>query len=71
MVDSTLATLYENGNNIGYSEGFNACKEDLMDIIRTLAFQVAQYQNPKAYDYSDEILNNIMIDAGLDKSYLE
>lgn len=71
MVDSAETQLYEDGRDIRYNEGFEVCKEDLMDVIRTLAFQVAQYQNPNAYDYSDEVLNSIMLDAGLDKSYLE
>lgn len=54
-----------------YSIGFETCKKDLMEVIEDLAYQVAQYQNPRVYEYSEETLKDIMLSAGLDKSYLK
>ena len=71
MIDSAETTAYEDGKDIGYEEGFKECKENLIEVIESLAYQVAQYQNPGRYEYSDETLKSIMIDAGLDERYLD
>lgn len=71
MIDCSETTAYEDGKDIGYNEGFETCKEDLMEVIESLAYQIAQYQNPRAYDYSDETLRSIMLEAGLSRTYLE
>ena len=71
MIDCSETTAYEDGKDIGYNEGFETCKEDLMEVIKSLAYQIAQCQNPRAYDYSDETLGSIMLEAGLSRTYLE
>lgn len=30
---------------MGYIEGFETCKEDLMEVIKNLANQIAKYRN--------------------------
>lgn len=47
------------------------CKSELMEVIRSLAYEVAVHKYPHQYEYSDEQLKDIMIYAGLDKKYLE
>lgn len=46
-------------------------KSDLMEVIHSLAWRIAQYQNPNAYDFDNKTLENIMVDAGLNREYLE
>lgn len=42
-----------------------------MEVIHSLAWRIAQYQYPNAYDFDDKTLENIMVDAGLNREYLE
>ena len=56
---------------IGYIKGFDDCKSELMEVIESLAYQVALYKYPSQDAYSDEQLNSIMLEAGLDEDYLE
>ena len=71
MIDSNETIMYENGRDLGYEEGFDDCKESLMDVIETLAYDIARYKYPGQYDYSDEQIENIMLAAGLNRKYLE
>ena len=71
MYSSNETMSYINGKDIGYVEGFDDCKTELMEVIHSLALRIAQYQYPKAYDFDEKTLENIMIDAGLRKEYLE
>lgn len=41
----------------------------LLDVIHSLAYQVAQYQYPNQFDYSDDQLRMITVCAGLDEKY--
>lgn len=45
MIDSRETTAYEDGRDMGYIEGFETCKEDLMELIKNLANQIAKYRN--------------------------
>lgn len=69
MIDSRETTVYEDGRDMGYIEGFETCKEDLMEVIKNLANQIAKYRN-YSENYSNEALESIMLEAGLDRSYL-
>lgn len=40
-------------------------------IIHKIAWRIAQYQNPNAYDFDEKTLENIMVDAGLNREYLD
>lgn len=42
-----------------------------MEVVHSPVWRIAQYQNPNAYDFDEETLKNIMVDAGLDRKYLE
>lgn len=69
MIDSRETTAYEDGRDMGYIEGFETCKEDLMEVIKNLANQIAKYRNYQE-NYSKEALESIMLEAGLDRSCL-
>nr|DAH72820.1 MAG TPA: hypothetical protein [Bacteriophage sp.] len=69
MIDSRETTAYEDGRDMGYIEGFETCKEHLMEVIKNLANQIAKYRN-YSENYSKETLESIMLEAGLDRSYL-
>lgn len=69
MIDSRETTAYEDGGDMGYIEGFETCKEDLMEVIKNLANQIAKYRN-YSENYSKEALESIMLEAGLDRSCL-
>lgn len=69
MIDSRETTAYKDGRDMGYIEGFETCKEDLMEVIKNLANQIAKYRN-YSENYSKEALESIMLEAGLDRSCL-
>lgn len=71
MIDSNETMSYMNGKDIGYVEGFDDCKTELMEVIHSLAWRIAQYQYPNVYDFDEKTLENIMVDAGLSREYLE
>ncbi len=71
MIDTQETTMYEEGYDLGYEQGFNDCKEDLIEVIESLANDVASYMYPGYYEFSDDLLKDIMIGAGLNKKYLE
>lgn len=71
MVDSNETIMYENGRDYGYEEGFNDCKSELMEVVESLAYEVAKYEYPAQYEYSKKQIGDIMLCAGLDEKYLE
>ena len=71
MIDSQETTLYEEGCDSGYEKGFNDCKEDLMEVIESLAHDVASYMYPGYYEFSSDLIESIMTDAGLSESDLK
>lgn len=70
MIDSNETIMYENGRDYGYEEGFDDCKSELIEVIKSLAYEVAKHEYLGQYDYSKEQIENIMLCAGLDKKYL-
>lgn len=54
-----------------YDTGFNDCKSELMEVIESLAYEVAKHEYPGQYDYSKEQIKSIMLCAGLNKKFLE
>lgn len=71
MINSQETTLYEECCDSGYEKGFNDCKEDLMEVIESLANDVASYMYPGYYEFSEDLIKDIMLEAGLDEKYLE
>lgn len=71
MVDSQETTLYEEGYDSGYEKGFNDCEEELMEVIESLANDVASYMYPGYYEFSEDLIKDIMLEAGLGEKYLE
>ena len=53
-----------------YDDVADDCKSELMEVIETLAYEVAKYEYPGQYDYSKEQIKEIMLCAGLDRKYL-
>ena len=41
-----------------------------MEVIESLAYEVARYEYHEQYDYSKDQIESIMLCAGLDKKYL-
>lgn len=70
MIDSNETIMYENGRDYGYEEGFDDCRSELMEVIESLAYEIAKHKYPGQYDYSKEQIKSIMLCAGLDKKYL-
>ena len=70
MIDSNETIMYENGRDCGYEEGFDDCRSELMEVIESLAYEVANHEYPEQYDYSKKQIKSIMLCAGLDKKYL-
>lgn len=65
MIDSRETNGYEDGLDAGYSAGFDDCKQELLPVLRSLAYEVATYLYPRQYDYSDEQIKNIAVWADL------
>lgn len=65
MIDSRETNIYDDGWDAGYSAGFDDCKQELLSVIHSLAYEVATYLYPRQYDYSDEQIKNIAVCADL------
>lgn len=65
MIDSRETNVYDDGWDAGYSAGFDDCKQELLSVIRSLAYEVATYLYPRQYDYSDEQIKDIAAWDGL------
>lgn len=60
MCDSNeVAAAYKRGRDVGYTE----CRNELREIIESMAYEISTYRNPRFYDHSDEI-KNIMREFG-------
>lgn len=70
VIDNNETIMYENGRDCGYEEGFDDCRSELMEVIESLAYEVAKHEYPEQYEYSKEQIKSIMLCAGLDKKYL-
>ena len=65
MIDSRETNVYDDGWDAGYLAGFDDCKQELLSVIRSLAYEVAAYLYPRHYDYSDEQIKDIAAWDGL------
>lgn len=65
LIDSRETNVYDDGWDAGYSAGFDDCKQELLSVIRSLAYEVVTYLYPRQYDYSDEQIKNIAVWADL------
>jgi hypothetical protein len=65
LIDSRETNVYDDGWDAGYSAGFDDCKQELLSVIRSLAYEVATYLYPRQYDYSDEQIKDIAAWDGL------
>lgn len=71
LIDSRETNVYDDGWDAGYSAGFDDCKQELLPVLRSLAYEVATYLYPRQYDYSDEQIKDIAVCAGLREELLE
>lgn len=46
MIDNNEQMMYATGKYSGYVEGFDDCKIILMEVIQSLAYEVAKYEYP-------------------------
>ena len=60
MIDSNEAVAYENGRDAGYAE----CKEELKEIIESMAYEIATHRNPGFYIHRDDEIESIMGEFG-------
>lgn len=47
LIDSRETNVYDDGWDAGYSAGFDDCKQELLSVIRSLAYEVATYLYPR------------------------
>ena len=71
MIDSRETIAYSDGWDAGYSAGYDDCKQELLPVIRSLAYEVATYLYPRQYDYSDEQIKDIAVCSDLSKELSE
>lgn len=64
MIDSNEAMMYKNGYDSGYSNGYNDCKDEMEEIIDSMAYEIFTYRNPKAYFCPEEEKIIIMKEFG-------
>ena len=60
MIDSNEAVAYENGRDAGYAE----CRNELKEIIESMANEITQYRNPRFFAHSDNEIESIMREFG-------
>ena len=60
MIDSNEAVAYENGRDTGYAE----CKDELKEIIESMAYEIATHRNPRFYTHNDDEIESIMGEFG-------
>lgn len=60
MIDSNETIVYESGRDSGYQEGYGDCKEDMKEIIESMAYEIARYRFPKQYEYNADQIKSIM-----------
>lgn len=64
MIDSNRSIMYESGKDLNYQEGYDGCKEQMKEIIESMAYEIAMYRYPSQYAYSDEQVKEIMSEFG-------
>ncbi len=67
MVDSNEVIMYESGKDSGYNEGYKDCKNEMKEIIESMAYEIARYRCPKQYEYSNGQIQSIMFEFGFVK----
>lgn len=67
MIDSNETVMYESGKDSGYNEGYEDCKNEMREVIESMAYEIARYVYPKQYEYSDEQIQSIMSEFGLNE----
>ena len=55
-----LKTKYQKARAAGYAE----CKNDMKEIVESMAYEIASYRNPRFYTHSDDEIENIMGEFG-------
>lgn len=63
MIDSNETIMYGSGKDLGYNEGYEDCKNEMKDIIESMAYEIAKYRYPNRYSYSEDV-EEIMSEFG-------
>lgn len=63
MIDSNETIAYDNGVDSGYYSGYENCRNDMKEIIESMAYEIARYRNPGRYSYEKDI-DDIMREFG-------
>ncbi len=64
MVDSNETVMYESGKNAGYNEGYENCKNEMREIIESMAYVIARVKFFGQYEFTDEQIKSIMYEFG-------
>lgn len=64
MIDSNETIMYENGYNSGYCNGYDTCKDEMEEVIESMAYEIFMNRNPKAYFCPEEEQLSIMKEFG-------
>ena len=66
MIDSNEATAYDNGIDSGYYSGYEDGRNDMKEIIESMAYEIAQYRKHGRDSYVEDI-DDIMKEIGYRK----
>ena len=64
MIDSNETIIYESGKDSGYQEGYDDCKEEMKEIIESMACEIAEHRYPKQYAYNEDQIKSIVSEFG-------
>lgn len=64
MIDSNESMMYEDGYDSGYYNGYKDCKEEMEEIIDSMAYEIFTHRNPKSYSCPEEEKLSIMKEFG-------
>ncbi len=64
MIDSNETVMYESGKNASYNEGYENCKNEMREIIESMAYEIARVIFPRQYEFTNEQIKSIMYDFG-------
>lgn len=54
------ADIFDSGMDAGYSK----CRDELKEIIESMAYEIATHRNPRFYTHSDDEIESIMGEFG-------
>jgi len=63
LTDNDSSSVYELGKQYGYEE----CKNEIKEIIESMAYEIASYRYPRRYEYYDDQIQSIISEFGFEE----